>query len=229
MTSYRPDQVPFTGGGTGQGHVAIGRLRPGNLNIRILGHFHPIPYFGLYGRRDLIALQGSIPHVNSHQISPKEVLRVGFLGVNRQADQVPSSRSFQRQSYRASEACLDQVTFADKGTGGIHEKKMQILENPSRNQIRYLTDRFPVAAGETAAFIIAKEKSAVLATDDGIAIKMCKIFGVRFATAIHFLVEMRNRKALDDERALAKLGLLQRYGRYTPEIIKDATERIRRR
>jgi len=128
-----------------------------------------------------------------------------------------------------SEATCKQTMDAEVISQLVDEKKIQVLENPSMDQIRYLMDRFPVATGETAAFIIARETNAVLATDDGIAIKMCKIFAVGFATAIHFLIEVSNRKCLEKETAAAKLELLERYGRYAPEIIQNATERIRGR
>lgn len=108
----------------------------------------------------------------------------------------------------------------------VDEKTLIVVANPSKKKMHCLLSKFPVAEGETASFLIAKEKKAVLATDDGIAIKMCKIFGVQFANAIHFLIEMKKRKCFDEQTALAKLGLLERYGRYSPEIIKDATERI---
>ncbi len=111
----------------------------------------------------------------------------------------------------------------------VHENKLRIVENPPKHRMDYFMERFPVAAGETASFLIAREKNALLATDDGIAIRICKIFGVRFATAVHFLIGLKNRGHLDQQTALAKLGVLERCGRYAPEIIKDATERINRR
>lgn len=128
-----------------------------------------------------------------------------------------------------SEATCKQTLDAEAINQLVDEKKLHILQNPPKHKMAYLMERFPAAAGETASFLIAKEKNAVLASDDGIAIKMCKIFGVRFATAVHFLVELKNRDCLEEQTAVAKLELLGRYGRYAPEIIKDAAERIHRR
>jgi len=82
---------------------------------------------------------------------------------------------------------------------------------------------FPLGRGEAATFLIARDKGNVLATDDGLAIKVCKIFSVGFVTAIHFLIDAH----LDSSLALAKLELLKKYGRYSVQIIKDAEERIR--
>ena len=108
----------------------------------------------------------------------------------------------------------------------ITEKKLKVSKDPSVRKMRQILQDFPVGHGEVAAFLIAKEKGAILATDDGVAIKICKIFGVKFVTAIHFLIEMRIRRDLDESLALAKLELLEKYGRYASEILRDAVERI---
>jgi len=128
-----------------------------------------------------------------------------------------------------SEVTRKQTMDAEAIKQFVQKGIINIMGNPPKEQMRYLMERFPVAAGETASFLIARKNNAVLATDDGIAIKMCKIFSVRFATAVHFLVELKTRECFEKQIALVKLELLQQYGRYAPEIIKDATERISRR
>ncbi|MHB1275663.1 MAG: hypothetical protein ACYCXQ_08550 [Candidatus Humimicrobiaceae bacterium] len=106
----------------------------------------------------------------------------------------------------------------------IKEGKLIVNKNPDKSKIKLILKDFPLGKGEAAAIIFAKEKDSVLATDDGLAIKVCKIFGIKFITAIHFLIEAKLEKSL----AITKLNLLQKYGRYCPEIIKDAPERIGR-
>lgn len=106
----------------------------------------------------------------------------------------------------------------------IKEGKLIVNKNPDKSKIKLILKDFPLGKGEAAAIIFAKEKDSVLATDDGLAIKVCKIFGIKFITAIHFLIEAKLEKSL----AITKLNLLQKYGRYCPEIIKDASERIGR-
>lgn len=105
----------------------------------------------------------------------------------------------------------------------IKEGNLIVDKNPAKDKIKLICKDFPLSGGEAAAFIIAKEKDSLLATDDGLAIKVCKIFNVKFATAVHFLIEAN----LDKSLAMAKLKLLKKYGRYSMEIIKDAEERIR--
>jgi predicted nucleic acid-binding protein len=104
----------------------------------------------------------------------------------------------------------------------IKDGNLTVENNPGKDKMKHILRDFPLGRGEAAALIIAKGKDIVLATDDGLAIKVCKIFGVKFATAIHFLVGA----GLDKSLAIAKLKLLEKYGRYSADIIKDAEERI---
>ena len=106
----------------------------------------------------------------------------------------------------------------------IKDGNLAVEKNPSKDKMKHILKDFPLGRGEVAALIIAKEKDIVLATDDGLAIKVCKIFGVKFATAIHFLIG----EGLDKSLTMAKLKLLKKYGRYPADIIKDAEERIRK-
>ena len=106
----------------------------------------------------------------------------------------------------------------------IKDGNLAVDKNPGKDKMKHILKDFPLGRGEVAALIIAKEKDSVLATDDGLAIKVCKIFGVKFITAIHFLIEA----GLDKSLAMAKLKLLKKYGRYSADIIKDAEERIRK-
>lgn len=106
----------------------------------------------------------------------------------------------------------------------IKDGNLAVEKNPSKDKMKHILKDFPLGRGEVAALIIAKEKDIVLATDDGLAIKVCKIFGVKFATAIHFLIG----EGLDKSLTMAKLKLLKKYGRYSADIIKDAEERIRK-
>ena len=104
----------------------------------------------------------------------------------------------------------------------IKEGNLIVNKNPDKDKIKLILKDFPLGRGETAALIIAMGEDRVLATDDGMAIKVCKILNVKFVTAVHFLIEA----GLDKSLALAKLQLLQKYGRYGAEIIKDAEKRI---
>lgn len=104
----------------------------------------------------------------------------------------------------------------------IREGKLRLNKNLDKKKIKLICKDFSLAKGEAAALIIAMEGKYMFATDDGLAIKVCKMFNIKFAAAIHFLIGA----GLDKRLALAKLDLLKKYGRYSIDILKDAKERI---
>jgi len=104
----------------------------------------------------------------------------------------------------------------------IRDGRLEIKEHPDTKEINKICQDFPLGKGEAAAFIIARQNNCALATDDGLAIKVCKIFGIRFITAIHFLIGAD----LKEDIAMTKLELLNKYGRYSTRIIEDAEKRI---
>jgi hypothetical protein len=65
-----------------------------------------------------------------------------------------------------------------------------------------------------------------MAVDDGPAIKACKILGIPFVTAIHFVINGAQTGSVSREIALEKLKKLSYIGRYRLQIIQDAEKRI---
>ena len=104
----------------------------------------------------------------------------------------------------------------------IRDGRLELKEDPDINKIDKICQDFPLGKGEAAAFTIARQNNWELATDDGLAIKVCRIFDIRFITAIHFLIGA----GLKEDIAMAKLELLNKYGRYGARIIEDAEKRI---
>ncbi|KXB02116.1 hypothetical protein AKJ45_03705 [candidate division MSBL1 archaeon SCGC-AAA261F19] len=58
---------------------------------------------------------------------------------------------------------------------------------------------------EAFAIVLARENDCRLATDDGQAIKVCKVFGLEFTTTIDFLIRAYQRNRLPRPIALEKL------------------------
>jgi len=106
----------------------------------------------------------------------------------------------------------------------IIKEKILVFKNPERQKINQILNDFPLGKGEASALVLAKENEGIIATDDGLAIKVSKILEVKFVTAIHFLIDLHFDKSV----SLAKLEALQEYGRYSIRIINDAKERINR-
>ena len=85
-------------------------------------------------------------------------------------------------------------------------------------------EEFHLGAGEAETIYFALKRNQIVATDDGRAIKACKVLGVRFITAIHCLLYLNRKGVLQKNMALQKLKRLNYYGRYNAEIIKDAKQ-----
>lgn len=94
-----------------------------------------------------------------------------------------------------------------------------------RRHDRFAAD-FRIHAGEAEALCLALELSAPLAVDDGPAIKACKIMGVQFITAVHFVINCVQTGAINQGVAMEKLKKLSIAGRYRLQIIQDAEKRI---
>jgi predicted nucleic acid-binding protein len=91
---------------------------------------------------------------------------------------------------------------------------------------RTLRNEFRLGPGEAEAILLAQQERAVCATDDGPAIRCCKVLGIPFATAVIFLVGLVESGDLDIELGRELLNKLQRYGRYNSRIIEDAGRRM---
>lgn len=86
---------------------------------------------------------------------------------------------------------------------------------------------FRLERGEAETILLAQGRGAVVATDDGPAIRACKVLGLPFATAIHFLVQAARAGEVGRERGLELLRKLEKFGRYDARILEDAGRRIR--
>jgi len=86
---------------------------------------------------------------------------------------------------------------------------------------------FRLAEGEAAALLFSQRKQVTLATDDGPAMRACKVLGVPFVTAMNLLVHGAQNGWISKETALVKLEALNQAGRYETRIVQDARERIK--
>ena len=96
----------------------------------------------------------------------------------------------------------------------------------NRQQYEQFVADFRIHDGEAEALCLALELSAPVAVDDGPAIKACKIMGLQFITAIHFVINCAQTGAMNQVVALEKLKKLSIVGRYRLQIIQDAEKRI---
>ena len=107
----------------------------------------------------------------------------------------------------------------------ISENKIKVLKT-DQSKAKKLIEDFNIEKGEAEALVIAGERKVILATDDGPSIKICRLLGIKFTTAIHFLLYVHKKRILDRGIAMEKLKSLEKYGRYNYDIIKDAKKKI---
>lgn len=108
----------------------------------------------------------------------------------------------------------------------IKTKQIKVIKVKDSVLVKRFREDFAIAEGEASVLLLARQRRAILATDDGQAIKACKVLGVKFVTAIHFLLAVYYKKRISRELALVKLERLKNLGRYDVRIISDAINRI---
>ena len=108
----------------------------------------------------------------------------------------------------------------------IGNRKIEVIA-ANKEAVSMLCRDFRIHAGEAEALTIALKKQLPLAVDDLPTIKACKILNVKFATAIHFLINIVEDGKIGKEMAIVKLEKLSLYGRYSKGIIDDAAKRLK--
>jgi predicted nucleic acid-binding protein len=89
-----------------------------------------------------------------------------------------------------------------------------------------LQEQFGIGKGEAETIAYAQKNKSVVITDDKAAINICRIFGMEFTTAINITVWLAKQQTLTAKQAAEKIRLLETYGRYSVDIIKDAKNKI---
>ncbi|MEK6673976.1 MAG: hypothetical protein AABY42_10980 [Nitrospirota bacterium] len=108
----------------------------------------------------------------------------------------------------------------------INHRKIEVAV-ANKEAVDRLCRDFRIHAGESEALALALKRQLPLAVDDLPTIKACKILNIKFATAIHFLINSTGNGKIDRDIALVKLEKLSLYGRYKKRIIDDAAKRLK--
>jgi hypothetical protein len=110
----------------------------------------------------------------------------------------------------------------------IESGRIAVLRSRDNKVQRKLMKDFSIDLGEAEAIALAlHEKGAVVATDDGSAIRACKLLKLDFVTAVVILIRATERNLFSKGQALSKLEKLESIGRYKKAIITNAKRQIR--
>ncbi len=108
----------------------------------------------------------------------------------------------------------------------IQEGKIIVQQEVDAKSIKKLQKDFRIAKAEAEALWLSKKYELPIAIDDGPGIKASKVLGLRFLTAIHFLLRLTAQKTMSPKLAQEKLAQLAQMGRYNARIIEDAMLRL---
>lgn len=101
----------------------------------------------------------------------------------------------------------------------INEKKIEVAQSKIAPQ------RFPVALdkGEAEALLLAKQTpNAILATDDGKAIKACRYLNLPFIISPRIALELYRLDGINFDKTKSSIERMKIVGRYSSDIIAEA-------
>ena len=99
------------------------------------------------------------------------------------------------------------------------EKGRIIVESIKNRYYKNIIKEFKIDDGEASAYSLCRNKKYEgLLTDDRELIKLCRIEGIKFISAIAIIVDLFRKKIITKNDALEKLQKLQGYGRYSNDI-----------
>jgi len=109
----------------------------------------------------------------------------------------------------------------------IRENRISVRTVKDRALCSKLQSDFGLGGGEAEAMALAlSERATLVGIDDRNGIHACKLLKLGFTTAIGILVRMQEKGLLQKEEAVSKLGTLEQYGRYSPDIVADAHSKL---
>lgn len=109
----------------------------------------------------------------------------------------------------------------------IQEGRIDIVE-PGDEEIKNLVENYKLDSGEASSIALHRTKEAeLLATDDGKAIEACRIMDISYTTILKLLQRAEEKDIINQERAVAKLEELEKYGWYKNRHIEKTREKIK--
>ena len=109
----------------------------------------------------------------------------------------------------------------------IKEKKITVKKVKSKGMAKKIQHDFHMHQGEAETIALCIEnKERAIATDDYNAMKACAVLNIEYVTILGILFRVYKDKKLTKNEAKLKLEALEKYGRYSKEIMEDFAKRL---
>ncbi len=103
----------------------------------------------------------------------------------------------------------------------------KISVKKTNKNIEMIKKQFRLDEGEAAAFALYdKQKHKAILTDDRELIKLCKLEKIKFLCALGIIVALYKKQKISKKECLEKMEKLQKFGRYSKEIINYFTAEV---
>jgi predicted nucleic acid-binding protein len=110
----------------------------------------------------------------------------------------------------------------------IEERGIGVFKETPLSPLELLETDFRLGKGEAEAIWLAKNKKVLLGIDDGVGIKVCKVLGIRFVTALTFIVRFYEKEIFTKGQTIAKIEKLGKYGWYSKPLLLKVMDEIER-
>lgn len=108
----------------------------------------------------------------------------------------------------------------------IGESKIRIKKIINKKIVDEMKAVFNLGIGESEALALSIENKMTLAVDDKKAIKAAKVIGIKYITAISFIVMLIYASKIKKKEAIQMINNLITYARYSKEIIESTLKEV---
>jgi hypothetical protein len=106
------------------------------------------------------------------------------------------------------------------------KNKEIIIINPNQKTVSELEKIYKIDAGELYAIALAKELNKIILIDDKKGINACNYLNIKLYTSLTLLELLFEEEIISKEEAKESLKLLETYGRYSKDKIKNIENKL---
>ena len=108
----------------------------------------------------------------------------------------------------------------------IEENKIKIID-VENEPVKEIMKTFNIEKGESESIVLAIKEKDFSATDDGKAIRVASILGLKYLTVLSFILLLCYKKKITSKEATIMINKIANYGRYKKELIDHALKEVK--